>query len=346
MKNKKRKMDKSMQFWTLSKRFVSHQLPEIRKASPNTVKAYRDGINGFIDYLESVKHIRRETMTFEDFSRTNITDFMDWMLNVKKYAEKTCNLRVTAIHSLLEFAAHEDSENLMSIYLGACTVKGIKVNSGPIEYFEGCQVKALLAAPNPGTRVGRRNQMMLILYYDTAARIAELLEMKVGQLHLDAETPYLTILGKGRKYRNIPLMDKTVRHLIMYLKDYHHDRDPDSPLFYARTYGEIHPLSHDTVEKMIRSYSDQCSRAGTSMPEKPHCHMIRKTRAMDLYKNGMPLAHIQQLLGHESMSTTSGFYAFATLETLANSMISANREETKEGRKWNNEDILKKIYSL
>ncbi|MBO5629298.1 MAG: tyrosine-type recombinase/integrase, partial [Aeriscardovia sp.] len=192
----------------------------------------------------------------------------------------------------------------------------------------------------------RRNQMMLILYYDTAARIAELLEMSVGQLHLDADTPYLTILGKGKKYRNIPLMDKTVRHLKRYIKDYHHDDSPDKPLFYAKTYGEIHPLSHDTVEKMIKSYSDQCSKAGTAMPKRPHCHMIRKTRAMDLYKNGMPLAHIQQLLGHENMSTTSGFYAFATLETLAKSMISANREETKDGRKWDNEEILKKIYAL
>ena len=275
MKNKKRKMDKSMQFWTLSKRFVSHQLQDIRKVSPNTVKAYRDSINGFIDYLESEKHVRREAMTFEDFSRANITDFMDWMLNVKKYAKKTCNLRITAIHSLLEFVAHEDSENLMSIYLDVCTVKGVKVSPGPIEYFEEYQMKELLAAPNPETRIGRRNQMMLILYYDTAARISELLEMSVGQLHLDAETPYLMILGKGRKYRNIPLMDKTVRHLKRYLKDYHQEGNPDSPLFYARTYGEIHPLSHDTVEKMIKSYSDQCSKAGTSMPEKPHCHMIR-----------------------------------------------------------------------
>lgn len=346
MKNRKRKKNDSMEFWMLSKRFVFHQLPEIRRVSPNTVKAYRDSINGFIDYLESEKSIQREAMTFEDFSRENITDFLDWMLNVKKYAGKTCNLRITAIHSLLEFAAHEDSENYMSVYLDACTVKGIKVTPCPIEYFEEYQMKALLAAPDPKTRAGRRNQMMLILYYDTAARIAELLEMNLGQLHLDAETPYLTILGKGRKYRNIPLMDKTVRHLKKYLKDYHAEGRSDRPLFYARTYGEVHHLSHDTVEKMIKSYSDQCSKAGTTMPEKPHCHMIRKTRAMDLYKNGMPLAHIQQLLGHENMSTTSGFYAFATLETLANSMISANREETKEGRKWDNKNILKKIYTL
>ena len=75
MKNRKQKKNDSMEFWMLSKRFVFHQLPEIRRVSPNTVKAYRDSINGFIDYLESEKSIQREAMTFEDFSRENITDF-------------------------------------------------------------------------------------------------------------------------------------------------------------------------------------------------------------------------------------------------------------------------------
>lgn len=66
----------------------------------------------------------------------------------------------------------------------------------------------------------------------------------------------------------------------------------------------------------------------------------------DLYKNGMPLAHIQQLLGHESMSTTSGFYAFATIETLSKSMNAANKEITGAGKKWGDKNILNKLYSL
>ena len=74
--------------------------------------------------------------------------------------------------------------------------------------------------------------------------------------------------------------------------------------------------------------------------------MIRKTRAMDLYKNRMPLSHIQQLLGHENMSTTSGFYAFATIETLAASMKKAGKGDYSEEKKWDNKEILKKIYSL
>lgn len=264
----------------------------------------------------------------------------------KKYADKTCNLRLTAIHALLEYAASENSTDLMAIYLEACSVKGVRVTSSPIEYFESVQLRSLLSAPDTKTKTGRRNQMMLILYYDTAARISELLELSISQLHLDADVAYLTILGKGRKYRNIPLMEKTVNHLRNYLNVFHQDTSVDSPLFYARSHGVIHPLSHDTIEKMLKKYSKMCIDNGVSMPERPHCHMIRKTRAMDLYKSGMPLAHIQQLLGHENMTTTSGFYAFASIEALSKSMAVANKESTGSGKKWEDKTILKKIYSL
>ena len=188
MKNKKDASKNSAVFWQMAKDYVDHRLPEIRKSSSNTVKAYRDSLNKYVDYLESEKKIRRTDICFSDFNKQNITDFLDWMLNAKKYAYKTCNLRITAIHALLEYAANENSTDLMALYLEACTVKGLKVTANPIEYFEGYQMKALLAAPDGKTTTGRRNQMMLILYYDTAARISELLEMTVSQLHLDADS--------------------------------------------------------------------------------------------------------------------------------------------------------------
>ena len=82
------------------------------------------------------------------------------------------------------------------------------------------------------------------------------------------------------------------------------------------------------------------------MPASCHCHMVRKTRAMDLYQAGIPLPHIQQLLGHEEISTTSGFYAFATLDTLAKSMEKIDDSATHMSKEWKNPKTIARLYSL
>jgi site-specific recombinase XerD len=118
----------------------------------------------------------------------------------------------------------------------------------------------------------------------------------------------------------------------------------EMPLFYVSTNGVNHSLSDDTVQNILKKNVDQC-RYTIEMPEKVHFHMIRKTRAMDLYQAGCPLSYSQQLLGHENISTTSGVYAFATLKTLADSIEKANPSGNEE-KKWKNKDVLKKLYRL
>jgi site-specific recombinase XerD len=339
MKNR----SKTIGFWDISRDYIYHYLPHIRKASSNTTTAYREGVNLFIDYLEGKKDYARKTLTFDDFTRENLKDFLDWLLNVQKYATKTCNLRLTAIHSLLEYASSED-DRFIPIYLKSLTVKGVKEESHAIEYFEKPQMQAILAAPVIKQKLDRRNLVMLILMYDTAARVQEVLDLTLGSLHLDSKVPFITIFGKGSKYRNVPLMSKTVAHLKHYLKEFHNSSTNEDSVFYATTHGIRHKLSDDSLQKMIKKYCRQCTCNGVEMPVKPHCHMIRKTRAMDLYQNGVPLTHIQQLLGHENISTTSGFYAFATLNTLAKSM-KCNAEHASE-KKWNDKHVLAQIYRL
>ena len=73
--------------------------------------------------------------------------------------------------------------------------------------------------------------------------------------------------------------------------------------------------------------------------------MIRKTKAMDLYKNGVPLPFIMQLLGHESMSTTTGFYAFATLEMMSEA-LNKTFDKTKDEKLWKKSIKVKDPYSL
>lgn len=69
--------------------------------------------------------------------------------------------------------------------------------------------------------------MMLIMLYDTGARVQELADLDLSSLHLKMQNPYVTLIGKGRKGRNVPLMDKTVRHLQVYLKEFHPNRSFD-----------------------------------------------------------------------------------------------------------------------
>jgi site-specific recombinase XerD len=332
------------QFWNIASSYLDHHLKVIRQVSGNTIDSYRDSLNCFIDYLESTEHASRKKITFHNFKKEILIRYQVWIITERKLAPKTCNLRMTAIRSLLEYAAQEELW-IMPLYTDACNIVGVKIQNQAIEYFESNEMAALLSAPSGAHKTDRRNQMMLIFLYDTAARVAEARHVKVSDLHLDARVPYVTLLGKGRKYRNIPLMEKTILHLKKYLKEFHgSEMKTEKPLFYSKAHDQIHELSSDTFEKMIKKYANKCMVDGHSMPENVHCHMIRKTRAMDLYHEGVPLTHIQQLLGHENISTTSGFYAFATLDILADAIKSVNPDDGVKS--WGDPETLDRLYRL
>lgn len=135
-------------------------------------------------------------------------------------APKTINLKLTAIRSFLKYCSEEDFE-LRSVYIGACSVKKHKEEKKPIEYLPPKATSAILAAYDSKTAKHRRNRMMLILLYDSGARVQELSDLNISSLHTDAPPPYITLEGKGRKSRNVPLMAKKVKHLEVYFREFH-----------------------------------------------------------------------------------------------------------------------------
>lgn len=339
-KNNSKNKDKEF-FWATAGRFLNYELPEIRKNSLNTVSAYRNALNIYIDYLELVKGKDRSKICFDDFNKDNLKDYLVW--SKAKWTPKTCNLRMTAIRSMLSFAS-EESVDVMPIYMACKNIRGLKAPNAEIEYFEDYQLSAILDAPKIDKRTEWRNKIILILGYDAALRVGELIILKVADLHLEAEIPYISIMGKGLKYRNVPLTPKTIRHIESYLEEFHADMDPKKPLFFTTTHGNVHGLSDDTAQKILKKYADEC-REKIHMPKDIYFHMLRKTRAMNLYQAGCPLSYIQQMLGHENISTTSGFYAFVTLNTLAKALEKANPSSSDE-KTWKNTTVMKKLFCL
>ena len=331
-------------FWKMARSFLHDYMPKVRNLSDKSVKSYKQSLNAYLGFLQSELCIERSEVTFECFSRKNIKDYIAWMQLENGYSPKTVNLRITAIKSFLKFCAEEDF-TLALFHTAVYSIKGIKESKKPILYLTRKAITTLLGIVGTSTAKERRNRMLLILMYDSAARVRELADLTIADLHITGPHPFITLTGKRNKVRNVPLMNKTVEHLKIYLSEFHKFLG-NQPLFYSIRDGKPHALSTDSISLILKKNADEARKRCIEIPVEMHCHLIRKTRAMDLYQQGIPLPIVMQILGHESMSTTSSFYAFATVEMMHEAMARANPSAIGELPKWKNKKYMQALYSL
>jgi len=337
----KRKKDKN--FWIMARNYLHVYMPVIRNLSDKSVEAYKQSLKSYLNFLEITKNLSDGDVTFDVFTRDYVKDFIVW-LKENNYSVKSINLKLTAIRSFLKYCGEEDFE-LRALYADICSVKKQREEKRPIQYLQPSATTAILSVYDVKTSKHRRNRMMLILLYDTGARVQELADLNLSSLHLEFQNPFISIVGKGRKSRNVPLLRKTVKHLNVYLKEFHPEAF-EAPLFYSMFDGKPHRLSTDSISLVLKNAADIARKSCGDVPDNVHCHLVRKTKAMDLYRSGVPLPFIMQLLGHESMSTTSGFYAFATLEMMSTAMEIASPKINSEEKLWKKTDIKKTIFTL
>jgi len=92
----------------------------------------------------------------------------------------------------------EDPAPYGNLY-GRSKVRSQRVVRNKVKYMSETALKILLEQPDPNTRCGRRNSFFMILLYDTGARIQEILDLKLRDIHLNDQTPCIYLTGKGIK---------------------------------------------------------------------------------------------------------------------------------------------------
>lgn len=301
-------------FFDAVRRFLLDYLPKQRCLSENTIRSYKQTLNLFVSYMRDEKDVTAAELTFSCINRDTILEFLTWLEAVRKCSASTRNQRLMALRAFLDFAGQIDCTQT-ALYLSACNIPSKEAHGQIVEFLTEPALAALLQQPDPSKQKDLRNLVFMVLMYDTAARCSELLNMKACYLRLDTKHPIAYLHGKGRKTRTVPLLSKTARHCKQYLKRFHPDKNDysEAPLFYTVIHGAQQKMSPDTVATFFTKYGRMAKSVCPEVPERIHPHMMRHTRAMHLYRSGMPMVLLSQYLGHAQVETTM-IYAYADTE--------------------------------
>jgi site-specific recombinase XerD len=341
-------MKQDDRFFKYVRGFLTVYLPRQKCCSDHTVKAYKDAINLLRLFLEEEKHTPFTKITFDLFDHTLVGEFMDWLKTSRNNSASTRKSRLTALKSFFNYAATEDP-SLMVTYIELKKVPTQKLTRPNIEYMSEKALSTILSQPK-STRYGMRDRFVMVLMYDTAARVQELLDLRLSDLRLSDSTPCVYLTGKGRKTRAVPLMQKTIEHFDVYMKEFHSKatRGAEDLLFYTVIKGKVGRMSEDNVASFLKRYGISARRICPEVPERVYPHLFRHTRAMHLYQMGMPLSYIKDFLGHTSVNATD-VYARADVTMLKTALEKASQScaVSDEQPIWlDNEELILKLCGL
>lgn len=324
-KNKNRDAEVGAFHRLLSSWFREH-LPVRAHASDRTVSSYRQSMRQYASWLRDVRGVRFDEVTFDHLSRDHVYGFLCWLRDERGLRAATINLRLSTIKSFLKYCGEEELE-LAGTYLRVRAIHQFTDEErpvGPVEYLTEPQVRALLSAPDPGTRLGRRDRFILGVAYEAGLRLQELVDLTVGCVEREGGRVRLRVHGKGDKVRHVPLPSEFVPHLDAYLAEFHPgEPDPGDWLVYTVHRKRHTQMSPNTVDYVVRKHARAAHEADPSFPESTHEHVLRHSIATAMYRAKVPLPYIRDFLGHAHLTTTM-IYAHAYEDGLAEAVEAAS----------------------
>lgn len=340
-------------FFNLIKDYFTFYLPNQKKFSAYTINSYRDTMNSLLDFIVDYLDIDIMDVEFKIITVDVMNAFIK-KIESNGNSDSTINQRISAIRSFYKYASIMDITKV--IYRNEiCKIPLRKVNitRKKLDYLKVEHIQLLMEMPNTNVKIGVRDLCIIAILYDGGLRISELKEAKVNDVHVDSGKSYITVKGKGKKYRNVPLSDKTINIFKKYFDIYYEQKaDNEDYLFYTIIHENKNKMSDDNINAILKKYAKKAHMIDSSFPLNIHAHIIRHSRAMHLYQGGVELPLVSQWLGHEQIQTTL-IYAYADTEMKRKAIEKAeiinknnNQEDYEVFKGSDKEEVLKRLYGL
>lgn len=289
-------------------RYFCQYLIGQRNLSPRTISAYRDTLKLLIHFLEQRYRKQADELSVADLDAPRILAFLDDLEQRRGNSARSRNARLAAIRSFIRHAASVEPL-LLPVAQRLLAIPAKRIEYRDVGYLSREQMQTLLEAPDATTQTGLRDRVLLMLMYNTGARVSEISALRVGDLHLD-DGGAIHIHGKGCKQRSVPLWRRTIRLLRQWLKQ--KDASPEKPLVTNARGGA---MTRAGVAQRLRQAVARAAKRDPSLHKhRVSPHTIRHTTAMHLLQSGVDLSVIAMWLGHESIQTTHQ-YLQADLES-------------------------------
>ena len=253
-----------------------------KSLSPNTVKGYISDIKNFL------KFVPREQLKQVNFSL--IRKYLG-ELQERGYQKSTLARRVATLHSFFHYLYLKG--NLAFSPLS--NLRAPKLEKRIPSFLEEVEVERLLETTQGEDFFHLRDKAILELLYATGMRIMELINLNMGDI--DYLENLVKVQGKGNKERLIPLGSYAKKALNIYLEKRNGRVKVGEDALFINKYGER--LSDRWIRKKLKKYIDK-----TEILKKVSPHTLRHSFATHLLNRGADLRSVQELLGHERLSTT------------------------------------------
>jgi integrase/recombinase XerC len=279
-------------------KFDKH-LKYIRNLSDHTRSAYASDLSQFAGFLERSSRGDRLPEPSE-IDHLTVREFLGDLYS-QGLRKSSVSRKLAALRSFFNFLKREAAVTRNPAKLLATP----RLEKRLPEYLSIDMAVALVSAPDDATPAGSRDRALLEMLYSTGVRVSELTGLNT--MDIDLEERLIRVMGKGSKERVVPVGSKACEAAVKYLSLRERlrpkkasTRKPErQAFFWNRSGGRLTPRS---VRRIIDRYVHRLA-LGLHV----HPHMVRHSFATHLLSAGADLRVIQELLGHESLSTTQKY---------------------------------------